>query len=69
MEALYAIALLCQVFSTSPFNSMKEVDKYQHSCQKGYIECYESKIGTPPSSDPLVWQGKLKQCVQERQVK
>lgn len=72
MEALYAIALLCQVFSGSPFNSLKENDKYQLRCQQEYIQCYEEKLATlpdPQSQDPKVWFGRLKACVSERKLK
>lgn len=66
MEALYAIALLCQVASCGLFC---DVDEYQLKCQKSYIQCYEKKLNkeAPPSDqDPKVWFGRLKDCVKER---
>ena len=64
MEALLAIAMLCQIHAGG-FHSLKEVDQYQSRCQKSYIACYESKMPAPPA-DPSKWVGILKDCVKER---
>lgn len=63
MEALMAIALICQVHGGVLL--LKRVDNYQKKCQKELIACYESKFPVPPS-DPNKWVGGLKDCIKAR---
>lgn len=70
MEALLALAMLCQVSVGSPFTTLKKVDQYQLKCQQEYIACYEKKLAEAPEpTNPNAWIGKLKSCVAERKIK
>ena len=68
MELILAIAALCQV-DAGP-HLLREVDKYQLTCQKKYIECYYGKTKSM-SEDELKIEGKkfLYECVTERMIK
>lgn len=69
MEALLAIAMLCQVSAQSVLGGLDGVDRHQLSCQQKYIKCYEEKLSKEDKAgqiDPKVWYGKLKSCVLER---
>lgn len=68
MEALLAIAYLCNIAGCGLFCSVEE---RQLECQKKYISCYEAKLAdvpAPDDQDPKVWFGRLKDCVKEREL-
>ena len=61
MEALIAIAMLCQI---SGHAVPKQIDAHQQACQKNLIVCYEKKKNGAGDA----WLGALKDCVLERKV-
>lgn len=68
MEALMAIALICQVHCSGFLGiscSKSAVDSYQKACQKALIACYESKFPVPPPQQDQ-WVGGLKDCIKAR---
>lgn len=54
MDALMAIALICQVSGSD----VHHVIKHQESCQKELIRCYQENHPTS-----YKWEGPLKDCV------
>lgn len=74
MDALVAIAMLCQV-GAGNYN-LSYADSRQLRCQKELIQCYSKKLETteitPKSSSEdealRLWKGPLKDCVLARKV-
>lgn len=64
MEALIAIAALCQIASGAAY-SLKQVDAHQLTCQKYYTICYDKK-GGGVGKEERAWIGPLKDCINER---
>jgi len=59
LEALIAIALLCQLPGARPTHHSED---HQLRCQKWYIHCLEKAVEHTPKR----WTGPLKDCVLER---
>ena len=60
MDALIAIALLCQIPGTKV--GIKSAEKAQKKCQKYYVQCLEKAVQV----DDKKWVGPLKECVLNR---
>lgn len=65
MEALIAIALICQV-NGGMFSTIFSVDETQKECQKELIACYEKSWPHDEATDKSQWIGPLKECVKAR---
>lgn len=65
MDALIAIAMLCQTTASGVNRNLTDTHDFQLTCQKEYIDCYYGKLTARNVTSP---QRLLKDCVIDRKV-
>lgn len=68
MDAIIAIAMLCQTTASGYGRSLTETHQFQLKCQQDYIECYFGKTAIRDVKQSEAQQY-LYECVLERKTK